>query len=186
MLPARSRRGMMCSTRCWPATRGAPLSSSTPSHQVGSMRSPGSRQAARAASASTSLAQHSSDQRQNKKMTAVRRLGAILKLLGLPAQALHAGMQQRARLKALDRFKARSAVCRCALRLVLLRPTVTVPAPRCRLCACVGPHSCFRPTPTPCWWRPTWRREAWTFRTSGEDLLPCLGLADDVRLEPRI
>ena len=35
-----------------------------------------------------------------------RRLAALLKLLGLPAQPLHAGMQQRQRLKALDRFKA--------------------------------------------------------------------------------
>ncbi|PSC76969.1 DEAD-box ATP-dependent RNA helicase 13 [Micractinium conductrix] len=39
-------------------------------------------------------------------ISSVRRLGAILKLLGLPAQALHAGMQQKQRLKALDRFKA--------------------------------------------------------------------------------
>ncbi|PRW59446.1 DEAD-box ATP-dependent RNA helicase 13 isoform A [Chlorella sorokiniana] len=39
-------------------------------------------------------------------ISAVRRLAAILKLLGLPAQPLHAGMQQRQRLKALDRFKA--------------------------------------------------------------------------------
>ncbi|KAI7835433.1 hypothetical protein COHA_010662, partial [Chlorella ohadii] len=38
-------------------------------------------------------------------ISAVRRLAAILKLLGLPAQALHAGMQQRQRLKALDRFR---------------------------------------------------------------------------------
>ena len=35
-----------------------------------------------------------------------RRLAALLKLLGLPAQPLHAGMQQRQRLRALDRFKA--------------------------------------------------------------------------------
>ncbi|KAL4431591.1 hypothetical protein ABPG77_001433 [Micractinium sp. CCAP 211/92] len=39
-------------------------------------------------------------------ISSVRRLVAILKLLGLPAQALHAGMQQRQRLKALDRFRA--------------------------------------------------------------------------------
>jgi ATP-dependent RNA helicase DDX24/MAK5 len=38
-------------------------------------------------------------------ISAVRRLAAILKLLGLPIHALHAGMQQRARLKALDRFR---------------------------------------------------------------------------------
>jgi ATP-dependent RNA helicase DDX24/MAK5 len=38
-------------------------------------------------------------------ISAVRRLAAILKLLGLPIYALHAGMQQRARLKALDRFR---------------------------------------------------------------------------------
>eukprot|EP00887_Chlorella_sp_A99_P006649 scaffold3.g6649.t1 len=39
-------------------------------------------------------------------ISSVRRLAAILKLLGLPAHALHAEMQQRARLKALDRFRA--------------------------------------------------------------------------------
>lgn len=39
-------------------------------------------------------------------ISAVRRLAAILKLLGVPAQALHAGMQQRQRLRALDRFKS--------------------------------------------------------------------------------
>ena len=42
-------------------------------------------------------------------ISAVRRLAAILKLLGLPATALHASMQQRQRLKALDRFKADTA-----------------------------------------------------------------------------
>ena len=39
-------------------------------------------------------------------ISAVRRLAAILKLLGLPATALHASMQQRQRLKALAHFKA--------------------------------------------------------------------------------
>jgi ATP-dependent RNA helicase DDX24/MAK5 len=39
-------------------------------------------------------------------VSSVRRLAAILKLLGLPAAPLHAQMQQRQRLKALDRFKA--------------------------------------------------------------------------------
>jgi ATP-dependent RNA helicase DDX24/MAK5 len=37
-------------------------------------------------------------------ISSVRRLGAVLKLLGLPVKTLHAGMQQRARLKALDAF----------------------------------------------------------------------------------
>ncbi|KAK9811744.1 hypothetical protein WJX72_009411 [[Myrmecia] bisecta] len=39
-------------------------------------------------------------------ISSIRRLGALLKLLGLPAAPLHASMQQRQRLKALDRFKA--------------------------------------------------------------------------------
>jgi ATP-dependent RNA helicase DDX24/MAK5 len=39
-------------------------------------------------------------------VSALRRVAAVLKLLGLPAQALHAQQQQRQRLKALDRFKA--------------------------------------------------------------------------------
>ncbi|EFN53172.1 hypothetical protein CHLNCDRAFT_25981 [Chlorella variabilis] len=39
-------------------------------------------------------------------ISSVRRLGAILKLLGVKALPLHAGMQQRQRLRALDRFKA--------------------------------------------------------------------------------
>ncbi len=39
-------------------------------------------------------------------ISSVRRVAALLKLLGLPAVALHASMQQRQRLKALDRFKA--------------------------------------------------------------------------------
>jgi ATP-dependent RNA helicase DDX24/MAK5 len=39
-------------------------------------------------------------------ISAVRRLAAVLKVLGLPVKALHAGMQQRARLKALDKFKS--------------------------------------------------------------------------------
>lgn len=38
-------------------------------------------------------------------ISSVRRLAALLKLLGLPAAPLHAGMQQRQRLKYLDRFK---------------------------------------------------------------------------------
>ncbi len=42
-------------------------------------------------------------------ISAVRRVAALLKLLGLPAMALHASMQQRQRLKALDRFKGDSA-----------------------------------------------------------------------------
>jgi len=37
-------------------------------------------------------------------ISTIRRLAALLRLLGLPAAPLHAGMQQRARLKALDRF----------------------------------------------------------------------------------
>lgn len=37
-------------------------------------------------------------------ISSVRRLGAVLKVLGLPVRTLHAGMQQRARLKALDAF----------------------------------------------------------------------------------
>mmetsp|Transcript_26649 Transcript_26649/g.67030 ORF Transcript_26649/g.67030 Transcript_26649/m.67030 type:complete len:863 (+) Transcript_26649:124-2712(+) len=37
-------------------------------------------------------------------ISSIRRLAALLKLLGLPVAPLHAGMQQRARLKALDRF----------------------------------------------------------------------------------
>eukprot|EP00198_Chlamydomonas_reinhardtii_P000631 XP_001689966.1 predicted protein [Chlamydomonas reinhardtii] len=39
-------------------------------------------------------------------VSAVRRLGALLALLGLPVYALHAQQQQRQRLKALDRFRA--------------------------------------------------------------------------------
>lgn len=39
-------------------------------------------------------------------VSSLRRVAAILKILGLPAQALHAQQQQRQRLKALDRFKA--------------------------------------------------------------------------------
>ena len=39
-------------------------------------------------------------------ISSVRRLTAILKLLGLPVKSLHAGMQQRARLKALDKFSS--------------------------------------------------------------------------------
>jgi ATP-dependent RNA helicase DDX24/MAK5 len=39
-------------------------------------------------------------------VSSLRRLAALLRLLGLPAQALHAQQQQRQRLKALDRFRA--------------------------------------------------------------------------------
>lgn len=38
-------------------------------------------------------------------VSALRRVAALLKLLGLPAYALHAQQQQRQRLKALDHFK---------------------------------------------------------------------------------
>ena len=38
-------------------------------------------------------------------VSSVRRLAALLRLLQVPALALHASMQQRQRLKALDRFK---------------------------------------------------------------------------------
>jgi len=37
-------------------------------------------------------------------ISAVRRIAAVFKILGLPVTSLHAGMQQRARLKALDKF----------------------------------------------------------------------------------
>jgi ATP-dependent RNA helicase DDX24/MAK5 len=37
-------------------------------------------------------------------ISALRRVVALMKLLGIPAAALHANMQQRQRLKALDRF----------------------------------------------------------------------------------
>lgn len=37
-------------------------------------------------------------------ISSVRRLGAVLKILGIPVKTLHAGMQQRARLKALEKF----------------------------------------------------------------------------------
>ena len=39
-------------------------------------------------------------------VSCARRLAGLLRALGLPARPLHAGMQQRARLKALDRFVA--------------------------------------------------------------------------------
>ena len=39
-------------------------------------------------------------------ISSVRRVAALLRVLRLPAAALHASMQQRQRLKALDRFKA--------------------------------------------------------------------------------
>jgi ATP-dependent RNA helicase DDX24/MAK5 len=39
-------------------------------------------------------------------VSAVRRLAALLRLLGLPATALHAQQQQRQRLRALDRFRS--------------------------------------------------------------------------------
>ena len=39
-------------------------------------------------------------------VSTARRLGGVLKALSLPAVPLHAGMQQRARLKALARFRA--------------------------------------------------------------------------------
>lgn len=42
-------------------------------------------------------------------ISTVRRLAAILRLLQLPAVALHASMQQRQRLKALDRFRQSEA-----------------------------------------------------------------------------
>jgi ATP-dependent RNA helicase DDX24/MAK5 len=38
-------------------------------------------------------------------ISAVRRLAAVLRTLGLPASPLHSSMQQRQRLKALDRFR---------------------------------------------------------------------------------
>jgi superfamily II DNA/RNA helicase len=38
-------------------------------------------------------------------ISAVRRVAALLKLLGVPAAPLHASMQQRQRLKAIDRFR---------------------------------------------------------------------------------
>eukprot|EP00884_Botryococcus_braunii_P003437 jgi/Botrbrau1/13094/Bobra.0187s0053.1 len=38
-------------------------------------------------------------------ISAVRRLAAVLRMLGLPASPLHSSMQQRQRLKALDRFR---------------------------------------------------------------------------------
>ncbi|GIL99897.1 hypothetical protein Vretimale_4959, partial [Volvox reticuliferus] len=41
-------------------------------------------------------------------VSAIRRVAALLKVLGLPAIALHAQQQQRQRLKALDRFRADS------------------------------------------------------------------------------
>ncbi len=63
-------------------------------------------------------------------VSAARRLAALLKLLGLPAAPLHAGMQQRARLKALDRFKVRAMVPLSSTFLLsssLMPPSSTVP-----------------------------------------------------------
>ena len=42
-------------------------------------------------------------------ISAVRRLSALLRALGMPCTALHAGQQQRQRLKSLDRFRAAPA-----------------------------------------------------------------------------
>lgn len=42
-------------------------------------------------------------------ISCLRRVVALLKILRVPVEGLHAGMQQRARLKALDRFKAAAA-----------------------------------------------------------------------------
>ena len=43
-------------------------------------------------------------------ISCLRRVTALLKILQVPVEGLHAGMQQRARLKALDRFKAAAKV----------------------------------------------------------------------------
>jgi len=42
-------------------------------------------------------------------ISCLRRVTALMKILRVPVEGLHAGMQQRARLKALDRFKAAAA-----------------------------------------------------------------------------
>jgi hypothetical protein len=48
-------------------------------------------------------------------VSAVRRVAALLQLLGLPAAALHAQQQQRQRLKALDRCVCGGGPALCAV-----------------------------------------------------------------------
>ena len=50
-------------------------------------------------------------------ISCLRRVVALLKILRVPVEGLHAGMQQRARLKALDRFKAAAAATSSGARL---------------------------------------------------------------------
>jgi ATP-dependent RNA helicase DDX24/MAK5 len=57
-------------------------------------------------------------------VSAVRRLAALLQLLGLPAVALHAQQQQRQRLKALDR-------CACCTECAWPRLAVAIAPPCC-------------------------------------------------------
>jgi ATP-dependent RNA helicase DDX24/MAK5 len=50
-------------------------------------------------------------------ISALRRVAALMKLLEIPTAALHANMQQRQRLKALDRFvSVRACACTCRER----------------------------------------------------------------------
>ena len=81
-------------------------------------------------------------------ISAVRRVAALLKLLGLPALALHASMQQRQRLKALDRFKADPAGVLVATDVAARGLDITVrfspPTPVCAPphvpCVAARPH----------------------------------------------
>lgn len=58
-------------------------------------------------------------------VSSLRRVAAILKVLGLPALALHAQQQQRQRLKALDRFKANPQVRSTALTSLLQQSSLS-------------------------------------------------------------
>jgi ATP-dependent RNA helicase DDX24/MAK5 len=62
-------------------------------------------------------------------VSAARRVAALLALLALPAAALHASMQQRARLRALDRFRSDADAVLVASDVAARGLDVTVRAP---------------------------------------------------------
>ena len=68
-------------------------------------------------------------------VSAARRVAALLALLRLPAAALHASMQQRARLRALDRFRADADAVLVASDVAArgLDVSVRAPAPQAAL-----------------------------------------------------
>ena len=112
-------------------------------------------------------------------ISAVRRVAAILKALGLPAHTLHAQQQQRQRLKVRRSLLPYSSNGICVLAFIQCQsvagshpgPEWQQGNPQMLIHTCWSiprPLTASRRTLRLYWWPPTWLLEDWTSWGSGE------------------